>query len=159
LIVLIGAMSQNRVIGKNNQLPWQLPADLAYFKAITVGQTVVMGRNTFESLGRPLAGRTNIVLSATSTFQPPGVLVARSIKMILDRAKTETIFIIGGSCIYHLFLPYAKRIYLTLIEAVFEGDVFFPEINATWQLVSEIRGFQDLQNPLPHRFLVYEKAD
>jgi dihydrofolate reductase len=158
MIVLIGAMSQNRAIGKNNQLPWQLPVDLSYFKKITAGQTVVMGRKTFESLGHPLAGRTNIVLSATPTFRPPGVLVARSVEMILVQAKTETVFIIGGSRIYQLFLPYAKRIYLTLIEAVFEGDVFFPEIDATWQLVSQICGCQDLHNPLPHRFLVYEKA-
>jgi dihydrofolate reductase len=158
LLALICAMGQNRVIGKNNQLPWRLPADLAYFKTITSGQTVVMGRKTYESIGHPLPGRKNIVLSTQHNFQPPDVLVAGSIEAVLDRAAAEAVFIIGGALIYQQFLPYSGRIYLTLVESFFEGNVFFPELDTTWKLVSQTLGVQNQRNPFPHRFLIYEKA-
>jgi dihydrofolate reductase len=158
LLALICAMSQNRVIGKNNHLPWYLPADLVYFKTITLGQTVVMGRKTYESIGHPLPDRQNIVLSTTQSFHPPGVLVVRSNEAVLQRAATATVFIIGGFLLYQQFLPYAGRIYLTLIEATFEGDVFFPRLDATWKLVSQTLGFPDQHNPFPYQFLIYEKV-
>jgi dihydrofolate reductase len=160
MLVLIAAMSLNRVIGFNNQLPWLLSADFQYFKAITSGQTVVMGRRTYESIGHPLAGRRNIVLSRRPNFKAaPNTEVVRSISAILKLATAQIVFVIGGALVYRQFIPYAGRIYLTLIEAVFVGDVFFPELDATWKLVSRTGGVQDAANPFPHWFLIYEKTN
>lgn len=159
MLVLITAMGLNRVIGDDNQLPWYLPADLHYFKTITAAQTVVMGRRTYESIGRPLAGRKNIVLSRRPDFKAPDIEVVRSAAAVLKLATAQTIFVIGGALVYRQFLPYAERIYLTLIEAVFAGDKFFPELDVTWKLVSRTGGLQDAANPFSHWFLIYEKTD
>jgi dihydrofolate reductase len=157
LLALIAAMSQNRVIGKNNQLPWCLPADLHHFKTITAGHPIVMGRKTYESIGHALPGRDNLVLTRQITYQAPHIRVIHSYQSILELATAKTVFIIGGSGLYQLFLPYAARIYLTVIEFCCEGDVFFPELDTTWQVASQTSGSPDLQNLLPYRFLVYEK--
>lgn len=157
MLSLIAAMGKNRVIGSNNRLPWSLPADLAYFKAITVGHTVVMGRKTYQSIGHPLTNRTNIVLSANPELQFAGCAMARTIDEILELSKKEDLFVIGGATVYREFLPCADKLYLTLIDAEFEGDVFFPELDSKWCLVSRRRGTQNSQNPFRYDFLVYER--
>jgi dihydrofolate reductase len=156
LIALIGAMSRNRIIGKDNRLPWRLPADLAHFKSITFGHTVVMGRKTFESIGRPLPGRKNIILTTNPNLKPEGFQIARSVTEILDQATSETVFIIGGAFTYRQFLPVAQLIYLTLIEADFVGDASFPELGPDWRLISQIPGAPNHENPYPHCFLAYQ---
>lgn len=159
-ISIIVAMDNKRVIGRDNQLPWHLPEDLKRFKQITMGHPIVMGRKTFASIGKTLPGRENIVLSKNPDFQSEGVTLAKNFDEILLRSqKGEEIFIIGGAEIFKMALPHVSKIYLTLIDDEFEGDVFFPEINlkekfkvaeeTTW-LVSEKSG-------LPYRFLTLER--
>ncbi len=127
---LIVAMSENRVIGVNNHLPWNIPEDLKRFKAITLGHPIVMGRKTFESIGRPLPKRTNIVVTRDKSYRVEGGAAVHSFEEALDWARkaegAEEIFVIGGSEIFKLALPMAWRIYLTEVEWPFEGDTFFP---------------------------------
>ena len=135
MIASIFAMSQNRVIGKDNQLPWHLPADLKYFKSLTVGHPIIMGRKTFESIGRPLPQRTSIVITRQLDYAPPGCIVVHTLAEALAAGQQihETVFIIGGAEILLLALPYLDAMYLTLIHETFEGDTFYPEINpAEW---------------------------
>lgn len=121
---------ENRAIGKDNRLLWHIPEDFKRFKELTSGHAIIMGENTFKSIGRPLPNRTNIVLSQTEGFAPEGVVVVRSIDEALDAAKqceAEEVFICGGASVYRQFLPLADRLYLTLVEGDFEADTFFPE--------------------------------
>lgn len=138
---LISAIAKNdRAIGKNNALLWHIPEDFRHFKTITTGHTVVMGENTFRSIGKPLPNRTNIILSLTPDFAPEGCLVVKSIEEALEMAKkceTEEIFIIGGASIYKQFIGLADRLYLTLVEGVYEADTYFPEYDAFTKVVSE----------------------
>ena len=127
-------MARNRVIGRDNRLPWQLPKDRAFFRSTTMGKPVVMGRKTFESLGKPLSGRANIVLSR-SQFSHPGVIWAADLDLALAIAEEACLadgvnecLVAGGSHVYELALPHADRLYVTLVEAEVEGDVFFPPI-------------------------------
>lgn len=141
-LALIWAMARNRVIGRGNILPWRLPADLAHFKAITTGHPVLMGRKTFESLGRPLPNRINIVVSRDPGYAPAGCVVAHSLEQALDLGKqhcTEakpTLFVIGGENLYTQTLLLADRLYITLVDADVEGDAWFPEFD--WQEWREI---------------------
>lgn len=128
-IELIFAMSQNRVIGNKNQLPWHIPADLKRFKQITLGHTIVMGRKTFDSIGRALPGRRNVVISRNPLFSAEGVEVYPSLGSALENLRGEKVFVIGGGQIFTDALPVADRIYMTVIEQDFEGDVFFPEFD------------------------------
>lgn len=130
-ISIIVAMASNRVIGLNNKMPWHLSADLKRFKKITLGFPVLMGRKTFESIGRPLPGRTNIVLSRNARYSQEGCLVVNDIETALKIAcqNAEIIFVIGGSALYETLLPYADTLYITLINKVFDGDAFFPQID------------------------------
>lgn len=130
-IAMIAAMANNRVIGKNNQMPWHLPDDLRHFKAMTLGKPVVMGRKTFESIGRPLPGRHNIVISRRDDFQPDGVTRVSSFDEVLAilGPNCEELVIIGGGQLYTQFLPIADVLYLTFIDLDVEGDTFFPD----WQ--------------------------
>ena len=140
LISLIAAMSENKVIGRDNMLPWHYPEDLQYFKRMTLGKPVVMGRKTFASLNnRPLPGRQNIILSQDSRFAAPGCTVVFSEFEAIEAAKNcEELMVIGGAKIYELFLPLSRRIYLTLIHQVIEGDVYFPLVDwQKWEKVSE----------------------
>ena len=158
MLALICAMGKNRVIGFQNRLPWQLPADLANFKAITTGHHVVMGRRTYLSIGHPLPGRNNIVLSANPRLAFPGCAMSRTIAEILELSNHEEVFIIGGALVYQEFLPYAERLYLTIINEEFEGDAYFPELDLTsWRLVSRTHGIKDPQNPFDYDFLVLER--
>lgn len=125
-------MSQNRIIGNDGKLIKHIPGDLPRFKKLTMGSIVVMGRKTFESIGKPLPGRTNIVLSKREDYNPEGVLVYRSIQDVISLFTTQNIFVIGGGEIYNLFLPYADRIEMTLVEEDWEGDTLFPTLSNTW---------------------------
>lgn len=141
MISMIAAMSRNRVIGEKNRLPWILPPDLANFRAITWGHKVVMGRKTYESIGKPLPGRENILITRhPDNALLSNILVVTSIEEIRTLARDEEVFIIGGATLYREFLPYAERIYLTLIEADFPGDAFFPELDKHWKPVSKTDG-------------------
>ncbi len=138
-LIIIVAMARNRVIGCGNKLPWHLPGDLKRFKALTMGYTIVMGRRTYESLPNgALPGRRNVVLSRSALMRPTEVLVLNTISEVLELAKRDTLFIIGGGDVYRQFLPFACRIELTLIDADYEGDTFFPEIDSRqWSVQSE----------------------
>lgn len=128
LISLIVAMAQNRCIGRDGTLPWQLPADLQRFKQITMGHTLLMGRKTYQSIGRPLPGRTSIVLSQDPSFTAIGCIVAPSLDAALTKVQTEQLFICGGADIYRQTLPLADKIYLTELLVDVTGDAFFPEL-------------------------------
>ncbi len=123
-------MARNRVIGKNNALPWRLSPDLKRFRRITMGHPIIMGRKTYESIGRPLDGRKNIVITRNPEFRPDGVTVAGSIDEALGLANDDEIMIIGGADIYAQTLSRADRIHLTLIHENFDGDAYFPEIDS-----------------------------
>lgn len=128
MISLIVAHDKNRVIGLNNDMPWHLPGDLAYFKRITMGKPIIMGRNTFESIGKPLPGRKNIIITRNLNYEVPGSIVVHSLEEALKVAETEheEIMIIGGQQIFTEALPLADRLYVTRIDQEFEGDTFFP---------------------------------
>jgi dihydrofolate reductase len=141
-IALIAAMDRNRLIGQGNAMPWHLPADLKHFRAVTWGKPMVMGRRTYQSLGRPLPGRTNIVVSRDPEFRAAGVIVARSLDEALARAAEAAgaggeIMGIGGANLYAQLLPRAQRLYLTQIDAELKGDAWFPPFDpGRWREVS-----------------------
>lgn len=143
-LALIVAVAKNNVIGKNNQLPWHIPEDLKWFKRNTMGKPIVMGRKTFESLGKPLPGRTHIVVTSNKDFAYEGVLVANdldgAIQMaseIAVRDRVDEIMVIGGGTIYSQMLPKVTRIYRTLVDIEPEGDTFFPPLTSEWRIASE----------------------
>lgn len=140
MIALIAAISRNGQIGVNNQLPWHIKEDLQHFKSITSESTIVMGRKTFESIGRPLPNRRNIVLTRDITFKAEGVEVVHSLDEILTLSnQVSDLFIIGGGEVYTLFLPYADKLYITLVDIDIEGDTYFPEYaNAFTQISSKL---------------------
>jgi dihydrofolate reductase len=133
----IAAMSLNRVIGRGNAIPWHLPEDLKFFKKLTMGQIIVMGRRTFESIGRPLPRRRTIVLSRSGTTIP-GVEVIPSLDQLPDAPAEQEIFICGGAQIYEQALPYCSRLYLTLVKQVVEGDAFFPRFEDRFERLEQI---------------------
>ena len=147
-VAMIAAMSRNRVIGVDNQLPWYLPEDLKFFKAMTQGKPLVMGRKTFESIGRPLPGRRNIVISRDTGFTHPGISVCHDLASALDLADqqaiidgVEEIMVMGGAQIYAQALVHASRLYLTEVDISLEGDAFFPEFEeASWQRMQAVDG-------------------
>ncbi|MBU8696378.1 MULTISPECIES: dihydrofolate reductase [Bacillus] len=161
MISMIVATGKDRVIGQDNQMPWHLPADLAYFKKVTGGHTIVMGRKTYESIGRALPNRRNIVLTTSSSFEAEGCEVVHSIADILAIGKGETeLFIIGGSKLYEEMMPYADRLYITHIHHAFEGDRYFPHYDENkWTVVSREKGHRDEKNPYNYEFVVYDKKD
>ncbi|MCW8942216.1 MAG: type 3 dihydrofolate reductase [Gammaproteobacteria bacterium] len=159
IISLITAMDRNRLIGNNNQLPWHLPADFAHFKSVTMGKPVIMGRKTYESIGKPLPGRTNIVLSRDPDIRFEGVACVSSFEQaLLLVADAEEVMVIGGSTIYEMLLPRANRLYLTYVDAEFEGDAWFPEFdkNQWFELESVLRK-ADEKNLYDCRFVTLEK--
>ena len=130
LISIIAAVSQNRALGKDNQLLWHIPQDLQRFKKLTFGHSIIMGRKTYESIGRPLPNRTNIIITRNCEFKPEGCLTVSSIKAALQLGKVKDekeVFIIGGGQIYEQALPFADKLYLTLVEGDFQADTFFPD--------------------------------
>jgi dihydrofolate reductase len=130
--IAIAAMAENRVIGAGNRIPWHLPEDFKWFKSITTGHTLVMGRKTFESIGRPLPNRTTLVLSR-GRFEHPGVRSIASLAEALPAAPGQKVFICGGGEIYKLALPYCSEIYLTKVHRVVEGDAYFPEFESDFE--------------------------
>ena len=161
MISLLVAMDKNRVIGVNNQLPWHLPSDLAYFKRVTMGHPIIMGRKAHDSIGRVLPGRENIILTRNSNYSAPGCTVIYSvddIKRLNAERKNEELFVIGGAELFNHVLDFSDRLYITLIEDEFDGDTFFPEINEDeWELVSKEKGVRDEKNPYDYYFLVYDR--
>lgn len=160
MISLMWAMDNNRVIGKNNQLPWHLPEDLKFFKRTTMGHSIAMGRKTWDSIGRPLPGRENIVITRNSEFTCEGCTVLNSIEDLLEysQQKNDEIFVIGGAEIFKLILPSADKLYLTRIYDEFEGDTFFPVLNMEeWTLLSHEKGIKDEKNPYDYEFMIYER--
>jgi dihydrofolate reductase len=138
LISLLVAMTRKGVIGRDNQLPWHLPNDLKHFKALTLGKPILMGRRTFEAIGRPLPGRTNLVLTGNTGFSVPGVQVVGSIDEALNAvAGSPELAIIGGATVYRQTLPIVQRIYVTWVEAEVEGDTRFPPLDSVqWRPIS-----------------------
>ena len=159
IISLIAAMDRNRLIGNNNQLPWHLPVDFAHFKSVTMGKPIMMGRKTFESIGKPLPGRQNIVLSRDSGWRAEGVDVASDLEHgLVLAASAEEIMVIGGSTVYQLALPKVQRMYLTHVEAEFEGDAWFPLLALDeWRVSAESFSEIDERNRYRCRFVTYEK--
>jgi len=155
IISLIAAMGKGRVIGIENRLPWRLPADMKHFRALTLGKAVLMGRKTFDSIGKPLAGRTNIVVSQDPDFHPEGVTVARSIAEALQAGgDTDEIMVIGGASFYAQLLPSAQRLYLTEIHHEFAGDAYFPLWSPEeWRESAREDHVADVDNPYPYSFV------
>lgn len=158
LIRIVVAAAENGVIGKDNELIWHLPADLKWFKEKTTGFPIIMGRKTFDSVGRPLPNRRNIVITRDAHFQKDGVEVVHSKEEALALcAQEERISVIGGGEIYKLFLAVADEIYLTRVHQEVDGDTFFPSPDSSWEQVFEEYHVPDEKNKIPFSFLIFRK--
>jgi len=159
----IVAISKNRVIGKDNDIPWYLPADLKYFKKTTLHHHLIMGRKTFQSIGHPLPKRTNIVLTRDAFFIATGCLIAHTLQDALEIAfdhDAEEVFIIGGGQIYELAMPFIDKVYLTEVDIDVEGTVLFPELpTSEWKEVSAIAHQSDEKNEHGYTFKVLERIE
>lgn len=159
---IIAAVDQNGLIGQRGEIPWDLPADLKYFKETTLKSPVIMGRKTFESIGSPLPNRRNIIMSRDEDYSVQNCEVVNSKKKILNKfleTKKEA-FIIGGAEIYQLFLPYSSKLYLTVIEHQFSGDTYFPEIKKqNWLKISKRKGKNDSSNPYLYYHYIYQRKN
>jgi len=155
----ICAMSENRVIGKDKKMPWHLPEDLKHFKKITLGSPIILGRKTYESIGKPLPGRENIVVTREVDFKAPGCIVVNSVEHALEAVSySEEAFVIGGAVIYHHLLHKLQKIYLTLIHENFDGDTFFPELNMDeWQETERSDHKSDEKNKYNYSFITLER--
>ena len=162
IISCIVATASNNVIGKDNDIPWYLPADLQYFKKTTIGKHIIMGRNCYVSIGKPLPKRTNIIVTRDPFFISSNCLIARSIDESLEMAYSDgasEVFIIGGGQIYEQTQTLWDKIYLTEVDLITEGDVFFPEINFEddWKLISEDQFLADEKNEYNYRYKIFER--
>ncbi len=161
MLSIVVAKAKNNIIGKDNKLVWNLPEDLKHFKEITTGHTIIMGRKTFESLGRVLPNRKHIIFSQNPDFKVhnENVEVVHSLLQIQDLIEgKEEAFVIGGAMIYNFLMPYVTKMYVTEIEKEFEGDTFFPKINSDiWKETSREKGKKDEKNNLDYDFVTYEK--
>lgn len=158
MIKLIVAISKNRIIGDSNKLIWHLPADLKRFKEVTTGHPIVMGRKTFQSIGRPLPNRRNIIITRDNTFEVEGCEVVNSIEEALLLTNNDC-FIIGGGEIYKQTLPIAEQIYMTVIEEEFQGDTKFPELNRSWYISKKEDFSKEDKNPYNYSFIFYERFE
>ncbi len=156
---LVVAMARNRVIGRDNQLPWRLPDEIAYFKRVTMGHPIVMGRRTYESIGKPLPGRKNIVVTHDRRYQAPGCSVVGSLGEAWQAAgNAEEVCVIGGTSLFRESLPIADRIHLTLVEADVPGDTYFPEFDrGEWHETEVMRQAADERHAYPFRILLLER--
>ncbi|MBC7553757.1 MAG: dihydrofolate reductase [Taibaiella sp.] len=164
IVSFVVAAAENNAIGKDNTLPWRLPEDLKFFKRTTTGKAVVMGRKTYQSLGKPLPGRLNVVLSRTAGLAlPEGVLLFADLKAALaalEETGIEEACIIGGGVIFELAMPLAERLYLTRVHAVVDGDTFFPAIDHShWLLKWEKKHEADEKHLYPFTFQEYERIE
>ena len=160
-ISIIVAMAANGVIGRDNGLPWHLPADLQHFKRITMGKPILMGRRTWESIGRPLPGRTSIVITRDAAYTAPGCVVVHSVEAALQAAAdcADEAMVIGGAEFYRQVLPRADTLYLTRIHADFEGDTWFPELDeAEWREVERRDCEPDEKNPYRYSFIRLDRT-
>jgi len=158
LISLIVAMAKNRVIGKDNEMPWHLPADLGHFKSVTLGKPIIMGRKTYESIGRPLPGRLNIVMSRDKNYSLEGCETVTSLQKALELTKDEVeVMIIGGGYLYEQTISQADRLYLTFIDLDIEGDTFFPEFEQlNFNEVKRVKHLKDEKNPYNYEFVDFK---
>lgn len=160
---LLVAMAKNRVIGRDNKLPWHLPADLKHFKFLTMGQTIVMGRKTYESIGKPLPGRANIIVTRQTGYEVPGTTVVNSIDdalLICERTRpiNGEIFIIGGEELYRQTLKICQRIYITEIQRDFEGDAYFPEFDPSeWEETQRDKHISENDTNLEYHFVILDR--
>lgn len=161
MLSIIVAKAKNNVIGKNNEIIWNLPEDLKRFKELTVGHTIIMGRKTFESLGRILPNRKHIIFSQNPDFKvkDENVEIVHSMLQIQEYIESkEEVFVIGGAMIYNLLMPHVKKMYVTSIDKDFEGDAFFPRIDENkWKVLEKIQGLKDENNNLDYEFITYER--
>ena len=155
MLALVAAMARNRVIGKDNRLPWRLPADMRRFRALTMGKHVLMGRKTFESISQPLKGRINLVLTRDPGFHAPGCEVLHSADEALELARSGTeLMVIGGASLYQQLVASAERMYLTLVHHELDGDAWFPPFaEVDWALPAREDLPADAENPFPYSFL------
>ncbi len=159
IISIIAAMDRNKLIGNNNKLPWHLPADFAHFKSVTMGKPIIMGRKTFESIGKPLPGRANIVLSRKVATQFDGVVCVSTFEEALAVVSdAEEVMIIGGSSVYEMLLPQINRMYLTFVDAEFDGDAWFPDYyEKEWLEIDSVTRHADDKNKYACRFVTLER--
>ena len=161
MLSIIVAVANNNVIGKDNKLIWHLPEDLKRFKKLTTGHTIIMGRKTFESLGRVLPNRKHIVFTQNPDFKvnDENVEIVHSMLQIQEYIENEEeAFVIGGAVIYNLLMPYVKKMYVTEIDEEFDGDAFFPRIDETkWKEVSREKGPEDEENKFTYEYVTYER--
>ncbi len=158
-ISLIVAMARNRTIGVNNTLPWRIPEDLRHFKALTMGHHMIMGRKTFDSIGKPLPGRTTVIVTRNKAFQAECCVVAHSLQdAVTACANDEEIFVVGGAELYAQALPLASTLYLTEIEQDVNGDAYFPEFDRNeWVETARVRRSQAEPQPLEYDFVTYRR--
>lgn len=160
-ISAIVAASKNWVIGKDNEIPWYVPNDLRYFRRMTLGHHIILGRKNYESIGKPLPKRTNLIISRDTNFEAPGCHVFNSIDEAIKFAKKnkeDELFICGGGQIYIQTMDKVDKLYFTEIEAVIEGDVYFPEIDPSeWELISTERNQADDRHEYGYNFMIYER--
>jgi len=160
MISFILAMDDDGAIGKNNQLPWHLPEDLKFFKRVTMGHPIVMGRKTYESIGRLLPGRENIIITRNADYHLDGAIVFHSISDFVSycRKQEKEVFVIGGAEIFKATFAYAERMYITRIHERFAGDTFFPRFKSSeWELESCKQGMKNEQNPYDYEFCIYKR--
>ena len=159
-ISMIAAMAEDRVIGLDNKMPWHLPADLKFFKRVTIGKPVIMGRKTYQSIGRPLPGRVNIVLSRDKKLQIEGVNCVQTVEQALSLVQDAAeVMVIGGATIYQQFLPQASRLYLTFIDSKIVGDTQFPDYQAIaeWREVEREVHLLDEKNNYNYQFVTFDR--
>jgi dihydrofolate reductase len=163
MLSIIVAIAKNNVIGRDNKLIWHLPEDLKRFKKLTTGHTIIMGRKTFESLGKILPNRKHVIFSKDSNFKidNENVEIVRSIEEIEKYILSdEECFVIGGAKIYNLLLPYSRKLYITKINETFEGDTYFPKIdNKLWKIIYKEKGKRDENNDFDYEYISYIKKD
>lgn len=159
-ISLIAAMAHNRVIGRDNTVPWRLPAEMKWFKSTTMGKPILMGRKTYESIGRPLPGRHNIVLTRNRAFTAEGCTVVHSIEEAMTLAGDQELVVIGGAYLYAEMLPHADCLYLTYISADIDGDTYFPEFSqADWFIAQEEFFPADEKNQYDYRIVILKRRE
>jgi dihydrofolate reductase len=158
MISLLVAHDPDRVIGKDNELPWHIPEDLAYFKKMSMGKAMVMGRKTFDSIGRPLPGRLNIIVTRNRAYTAEGAIVVHDLQEAIAKAQefSDEVMIIGGAEIFQTTMEIANRLYITYIQKKFEGDTFFPSYGSEWKLTSSSED-HITEDGIPYTFLVYER--
>ncbi len=157
-ISIIAAIAQNNAIGINNQLIWHLPADLQFFKKTTLNSTIIMGRKTFDSIGKALPKRKNIVISSNAHFDAPGCVLVQNLNDAIAQSDSEEVFIVGGAKIYELSMPIVHKLYITHVHHAFEADTFFPEIDPKiWKIISKEDHFKDDKHAYDFSFVIYEK--